>query len=145
MGSLQDDVQEDLSKPGRRRFTVGEGTPSVITITTSAVSFFGFRKNVFKNNLRTIRSHNFQADLGRYTYRLGVNEYADYSQEEMREYFTGYNFNSSKPVQGVTFLPPKNLELPKEVDWREEGYVTPVKNQVGWTFLRLPSACKIWN
>ena len=30
-----------------------------------------------------------------------------------------------------TFVAPSNAETPEEIDWREHGYVTPVKNQ-GW-------------
>ena len=87
---------------------------------------------MWEENLRKIQKHNYEADLGKHTYRLGVNEYTDLTSAEFRKLFLGYRHNATRPSSGSTFLPPSFVTLPKQVDWREKGYVTPVKNQVSY-------------
>ncbi len=80
--------------------------------------------------MRFIQKHNFEADLGRHTFRVGMNAYGDLTNAEYRQLLLGYRFNASRKSEGATFLPPSNVQLPASVDWRTKGYVTPVKNQV---------------
>ncbi|XP_078323573.1 cathepsin L-like isoform X3 [Crassostrea virginica] len=85
------------------------------------------RKSVWLENLNVIAKHNIEADMGHHSYRLGMNEYGDLTTEEATAMLNGVR--SSDFVNGSTFIPPNNLKLPKTVDWRKEGYVTPIKNQ----------------
>lgn len=87
------------------------------------------RYEVFKNNLKFIDEENLKE--GR-TFKLGLNGFADLTNEEYRLRYLGSkmnpNRNDSKIVSDrYSFL--DGERLPEFVDWRTKGAVAPVKNQ----------------
>lgn len=84
----------------------------------------------FSKNFVTIIEHNSEQVAGLHTYTLGLNEYADMDIFEVRMKMNGYKRPSNYSKTGSTYIPPQTeFDLPKTVDWRTKGYVTPVKNQ----------------
>merc|ERR1712227_487156 len=81
---------------------------------------------VFADNLEKIAKHNKEAAEGKHTYTLGVNKFADLTEQEWRDTLTLNVVKEDKPVH---YMKSKNVNIPDSVDWRDEGWVTPVKDQ----------------
>ena len=89
------------------------------------------RRQTWEENLAYIRNHNIEADNGRHTYKLGMNKYGDMKPQEFFAMVNGFNASSrfGKATQRPVFMKPSNFEVPASVDWRKQGYVTPIKDQ----------------
>jgi len=89
------------------------------------------RRSVWEENKRFVLKHNYQYDIGVHTYKVGMNKFADLTNEEFRAIYVS---NGMKSMEPQPFCKEANttqniLFVADEVDWRTQGYVTPVKNQ----------------
>ncbi|ELU12369.1 hypothetical protein CAPTEDRAFT_165495 [Capitella teleta] len=91
------------------------------------------RKEVFRNNLKKIEMHNYLHSQGKSSYRMGINQFADMEVKEFASVVNGFRMNNRTKVRDHLhshyISPAIPVSLPAEVDWRKEGYVTPIKDQ----------------
>ncbi|KAK4795745.1 hypothetical protein SAY86_028071 [Trapa natans] len=89
------------------------------------------RFEIFKDNLRFIDEHNFSP--GNRTYQLGLNRFADLTNEEFRSKYLGARMDGRRRASGAKrssrYSVEAGEELPGDVDWRKEGAVVGVKDQ----------------
>ena len=78
------------------------------------------RRNVFEDNLRYIESHNKLASLGRHTFTLGVNKFADLTFEEFQGYVERGGFIRSKESTKAATKFHSQGSDPDAVDWRDK-------------------------
>ncbi|CAL1299001.1 unnamed protein product [Larinioides sclopetarius] len=68
-------------------------------------------------------------NLRNLTYTLGLNKYSDLTHEEYMKNLNGFKIGNKSRMNPEPFIPPNITKLPDEVDWRDEGLVTEVKDQ----------------
>jgi len=83
------------------------------------------RQKIFAENLQKIEQHNRAGA----SYKMGVNQFTDLTEEEFRSQFLGYRHvplpQTAAPASPVR----RNKALPDSVDWRDKDVITAVKNQ----------------
>ncbi|KAJ2938895.1 hypothetical protein O0L34_g17705 [Tuta absoluta] len=108
-----------------------------------------YRKEIFKRNWHMIVNHNAKK-LG---FTLGLNQFADKTEDELA-YLSG-SIVSTDPIQGTHPFPLTEAEvheiaedLPVNFDLRNEGVITPVKNQAVcgscWAFASVATMEGAW-
>ncbi|CAH1987825.1 unnamed protein product [Acanthoscelides obtectus] len=97
------------------------------------------RFSVFHENLKKILDHNERFNKGEVTYAMKVTKFTDMTEKELKDFLMnsyGGGMRSSDYSQDAahesTDDQPSSVhikELPKTIDWRNQGAVTKVKDQ----------------
>lgn len=91
------------------------------TGTKSAVSY-ETRLAIYEKNVAIIQEHNSKPGV---SWKMGLNKFADMTKEEKRTFY-GYKHHR---IEATTTRTNTTDDYAPSIDWREEGVVTPVKNQ----------------
>ncbi|KAL8124954.1 cysteine proteinase COT44-like [Apium graveolens] len=92
------------------------------------------RFEIFKDNLKFIDEHN----SGNHSYRVGLNKFADLSNDEYRSIYLGTRTDAKRRFvkyqtgaisNRYAVRNGEDRMLPESVDWRNRGAVTPIKDQ----------------
>ncbi|GBO45712.1 Cathepsin L1 [Araneus ventricosus] len=87
------------------------------------------RRLTWERRVNDVVRHNLRYDLGFHSYRKGINEYSDMEHDEFVRVFNGFRRNVGKQNNASSWVSPSNIAVPDQVDWRDKGLVTPIKNQ----------------
>lgn len=93
------------------------------------------RYEIYKDNLDRVIAHNQQHDAGLTTFRLGMNQFGDMTNTEYKRVL-GLKRKHTAPQHRPAVVAHKEVSakvdlsaVPTSWDWREQGAVTPVKDQ----------------
>ncbi|XP_031628991.1 cathepsin L1-like [Contarinia nasturtii] len=89
------------------------------------------RLQIFLENKLKIIKHNLRFEEGLTTYKMGLNKYSDLSHKEFVFQMNGLKESLRARQSNVTlsYNGAAGLKVPRAIDWRDLGGVTPVKDQ----------------
>ncbi|CAH6795882.1 cathepsin 8 [Phodopus roborovskii] len=88
----------------------------------------GQRRTVWEENLKLVKQHNAEYNQGKKSFTMELNAFGDMTGEEFGKMMTDIPVHTRRKRNIVQQHIVVNY-VPKFVDWRRRGYVTPVKLQ----------------
>lgn len=86
-----------------------------------------YRFNIFLKNKAEVETENSKAT----NYKFALNHFSDMTSEEFKVKYLGYKTNeTTRNTQNADVTQEEVNQAPTEIDWRQKGAVTPVKNQM---------------
>ena len=92
----------------------------------SLTGLLRFRYATWNEAVSEIDVHNAQFGA---TFEQGINQFTDMTEEEFLKDYCTCNMPEQVGEENDVWMPTSNGPIPNEVDWREHGLVTGVKNQ----------------
>ena len=99
------------------------------------------RLAIYATNLNIVRRHNVAYERGYTSYAMSIDgPFADLTDDEFSTLYLmeGQNCSATHVSSGPVPDESSDLDLPRAMDWRTQGVVTPIKNQGHcgscWTF-----------
>ncbi|XP_072418104.1 procathepsin L-like isoform X2 [Chiloscyllium punctatum] len=98
-----------------------------------------YRRMIWEDNMRYIEQHNIEHSLGKRTSKVGMNKFGALTNEEFNKLMNGHRRIEAVNMTEIEADETDESSASKEshielriaiVDWRREGLVTPVKNQI---------------
>ncbi|KAB1252144.1 Cathepsin L1 [Camelus dromedarius] len=86
-----------------------------------------WRRAVWEKNMKIIELHNREYRQRKHSFTMAMNAFGDMTRREFRQAMN--SFQNKKSKMGKMFPVAVDASIPASLDWREKGYVTPVKNQ----------------
>ncbi|XP_041516069.1 cathepsin 8-like isoform X2 [Microtus oregoni] len=87
----------------------------------------GQRRTVWEENKKMVHQHNMEYNQGKHGFTMEMNAFGDMTGEEFRKMMTDIPVQTPRKRRSIQQY--RVSYVPKFVDWRRRGYVTPVKTQ----------------
>lgn len=86
---------------------------------------YNFRLRMFEDSLRVINEHNAKGK----SWTMGLNQFSDWTKEEYKS-MLGYKRHNNVKNDKIKDWPVNCPTVdPQDIDWKQKGYVTGIKNQ----------------